>query len=120
MVLVTLSVTVSFLIAVAFFRELLGSGTLLGFPVIPHRAGTSTLIQAGFYANNGFFLFPPMALDRGRSYHLGDNVRKTRNSSKKTKPTMFQELINLIRSLNLYREHDLRILFGYVFVPSSI
>ncbi len=47
------------LIIVAFFRELLGSGTLFGISIIPE----SWYIQnGGFYANNGFFLFPPMAL----------------------------------------------------------
>jgi Na+-transporting NADH:ubiquinone oxidoreductase subunit D len=47
------------LIAVAFFRELLGSGALLGIPVIPE---SWYIANGGFYANNGFFLFPPMAL----------------------------------------------------------
>ena len=47
------------LIAVAFFRELLGSGALLGFQVIPD---SWYITNGGFYANNGFFLFPPMAL----------------------------------------------------------
>lgn len=47
------------LIAVAFFRELLGSGTLLNYQVIP----SSWYIEnGGFYSNNGFMLFPPMAL----------------------------------------------------------
>ena len=51
------------LIAVAFFRELLGSGTLYGQPVIPQSwyINAETIVP-GFYANNGFFLFPPMAL----------------------------------------------------------
>lgn len=44
------------LIIVAFFRELLGSGTLLGFKVVPDAFYT-----AG-YANNGLMLMPPMAL----------------------------------------------------------
>ena len=50
------------LIAVAFFRELLGSGTLYGQPVIPQSWYINAETGAGFYANNGFFLFPPMAL----------------------------------------------------------
>ena len=44
------------LVIVAFFRELLGSGTLFGFQVIP---------QAVFdfgYMNNGLMILPPMAL----------------------------------------------------------
>jgi Na+-transporting NADH:ubiquinone oxidoreductase subunit D len=44
------------LIIVGFFRELLGSGTLLGFQVIPQA-----LYDAG-YANNGLMILPPMAL----------------------------------------------------------
>lgn len=44
------------LIVVAFFRELLGSGTLLGFRVIPE-----SLYAAG-YVNNGMMMMPAMAL----------------------------------------------------------
>ena len=44
------------LIIVAFFRELLGSGTLLGYPVFPQ-----SFYEAG-YQNNGLMILPPMAL----------------------------------------------------------
>jgi len=44
------------LIIVAFFRELLGSGTLLGYQVIPQA-----FYNAG-YENNGMMILPPMAL----------------------------------------------------------
>ncbi|MFN4198461.1 MAG: NADH:ubiquinone reductase (Na(+)-transporting) subunit D [Flavobacterium sp.] len=44
------------LIAVAFFRELLGSGNLLGYPVLPQA-----LYDMG-YENNGLMLLSPMAL----------------------------------------------------------
>ena len=44
------------LVIVAFFRELLGSGTLLGYQVIPQ-----SLYDAG-YQNNGLMILPPMAL----------------------------------------------------------
>ncbi len=44
------------LIIVAFFRELLGSGTLLGFQVVP-----DSFYEAG-YVNNGLMILPPMAL----------------------------------------------------------
>ena len=44
------------LIIVAFFRELLGSGTLLGYQVIPQ-----SWYEAG-YQNNGLMMLPPMAL----------------------------------------------------------
>ncbi|MBT7481836.1 MAG: NADH:ubiquinone reductase (Na(+)-transporting) subunit D [Flavobacteriales bacterium] len=45
------------LIAVAFFRELLGSGTLFGYPVL-EKIG---LYNLG-YENNGMMILPPMAL----------------------------------------------------------
>lgn len=44
------------LIIVAFFRELLGSGTIWGFKVVP-----TALYEAG-YMNNGLMILPPMAL----------------------------------------------------------
>tara|TARA_B100001540_G_C15697842_1_gene592378 strand:+ start:446 stop:1087 length:642 start_codon:yes stop_codon:yes gene_type:complete len=47
------------LIIVAFFRELLGSGTLFGVQVIPLDW---YLENGGFYANNGMMILPPMAL----------------------------------------------------------
>jgi Na+-transporting NADH:ubiquinone oxidoreductase subunit D len=47
------------LIIVAFFRELLGSGTLFGLQVIPD---SFYIENGGFYSNNGFMLLPPMAL----------------------------------------------------------
>ncbi|MBO7074921.1 MAG: NADH:ubiquinone reductase (Na(+)-transporting) subunit D [Bacteroidales bacterium] len=44
------------LVIVAFFRELLGSGTLFGYQVIPQG-----LYDFG-YMNNGLMILPPMAL----------------------------------------------------------
>ena len=44
------------LVIVAFFRELLGSGTLLGARIIPE-----SFYEAG-YMNNGLVILPPMAL----------------------------------------------------------
>ena len=44
------------LIIVGFFRELLGSGTLLGYQIIPQ-----SFYDAG-YVNNGLMILPPMAL----------------------------------------------------------
>ncbi len=44
------------LIVVAFFRELLGSGTLFGFQIIPQA-----WYEAG-YVNNGLMMMPSMAL----------------------------------------------------------
>ncbi len=64
------------LIIVAFFRELFGSGTLLGYHVIPQA-----FYDAG-YKNNGMMILPPMALvvvgiiiwiQRGRRKDLIEN-----------------------------------------------
>ena len=45
------------LIIVAFFRELLGSGTLYGYPVLENLG----VYKTG-YENNGMMILPPMAL----------------------------------------------------------
>lgn len=51
------------LIIVGFFRELLGSGTLLGTPVLGNPIpGKLTGLYAFGYENNGFMLLSPMAL----------------------------------------------------------
>ena len=47
------------LIVVAFFRELLGSGSVYGFRIIPESWYIS---NGGFYSNNGMMILPPMAL----------------------------------------------------------
>lgn len=44
------------LVVVAFFRELLGSGTLFGLRIIPES------FYAAGYVNNGLVILPPMAL----------------------------------------------------------
>lgn len=44
------------LVIVGFFRELLGSGTLLGCQIVPQ-----SFYEAG-YVNNGLMILPPMAL----------------------------------------------------------
>ncbi len=49
------------LIIVGFFRELLGSGTLLGFQVLGDPIAKTGLYAFG-YENNGFMLLSPMAL----------------------------------------------------------
>ncbi len=49
------------LIIVGFFRELLGSGTLLGFKVLGDPIEKTGLYAIG-YENNGFMLLAPMAL----------------------------------------------------------
>jgi Na+-transporting NADH:ubiquinone oxidoreductase subunit D len=53
------------LIIVAFFRELFGSGKLLGYEILGHKGVTlaeSTGLYALGYEDNGFFLLSPMAL----------------------------------------------------------
>ena len=48
------------LVAVGFFRELLGSGSLLGFQIIPKSVDAMDGIHG--YVNNGLMILPPMAL----------------------------------------------------------
>lgn len=47
------------LVIVGFFRELLGSGTIWNYRVIPE---SFYIKNGGFYENNGLFILPPMAL----------------------------------------------------------
>ncbi|MDR2801849.1 MAG: NADH:ubiquinone reductase (Na(+)-transporting) subunit D [Prevotellaceae bacterium] len=47
------------LVIVAFFRELFGSGTLLGYQIIPE---SWYIANGGFYENNGLMILPPAAL----------------------------------------------------------
>lgn len=47
------------LIIIAAIRELFGSGSILGFKIIPD---SWYIANGGFYANNGMMLLPPMAL----------------------------------------------------------
>ncbi len=47
------------LVVIAFFRELLGSGTLLGYQIIPSAI---YIKNGGFYENNGLLILPPAAL----------------------------------------------------------
>lgn len=48
------------LVIVGFFRELLGSGTLLGYQVLPQSIYATDGIHG--YVNNGLMILPPMAL----------------------------------------------------------
>lgn len=53
------------LVIIAFFRELLGSGKLMGYEVLGHKGRTlaeSTGVYQYGYENNGFMLLAPMAL----------------------------------------------------------
>lgn len=47
------------LVIVAFVRELFGSGSLLGYQIIPDAW---YIKNGGFYENNGLMILPPMAL----------------------------------------------------------
>jgi len=47
------------LVTIAFFRELLGSGSLWGYKLIPQEW---YIENGGWYANNGMMILPPMAL----------------------------------------------------------
>jgi Na+-transporting NADH:ubiquinone oxidoreductase subunit D len=67
------------LVIVGFFRELLGSGSVWGYSVIPN---SWYIANGGFYENNGMMILPPMALitvgiiiwvQRGRNRKLIEN-----------------------------------------------
>ncbi len=47
------------LVIVAFFREVLGSGSFFGYKFIPE---SWYIANGGFYSNNGLMILPPMAL----------------------------------------------------------
>ena len=47
------------LVVIAVFRELFGSGTLMGIQIVPQ---SWYVANGGFYENNGLFILPPMAL----------------------------------------------------------
>ncbi|MDR1023586.1 MAG: NADH:ubiquinone reductase (Na(+)-transporting) subunit D [Prevotellaceae bacterium] len=47
------------LVAVSFFRELLGAGTLWGYRIVP---SSFYIANGGVYENNGLIILPPMAL----------------------------------------------------------
>lgn len=47
------------LVAIAFIRELLGSGSLWGYKLIPE---SWYIANGGWYSNNGMMILPPMAL----------------------------------------------------------
>jgi len=49
------------LVIIGFFRELLGSGTLFGIPVLGDPIAKTGLYSIG-YENNGFMIIPPAAL----------------------------------------------------------
>ena len=48
------------LVAVGFFRELFGSGTLFGYQIIPQSFYATDGIHG--YVNNGLMILPPMSL----------------------------------------------------------
>lgn len=65
------------LLIVAFFRELLGSGTLFGIQILGDPIKQTGLYALG-YENNGFMLLAPMALI---TYGVVIWVQRTRNKS---------------------------------------
>ena len=65
------------LVIVAFFRELLGSGTLLGIQILGDPIKKTGLYALG-YENNGFMLLAPMALI---VYGIIIWIQRSRNTS---------------------------------------
>ena len=78
------------LVTVGFFRELFGSGTLLGYQIIPQSFYATDGIHG--YVNNGLMILPPMALisvavliwiHRSYNKELQENYSPTTNRTKK-------------------------------------
>lgn len=67
------------LIIVAFFRELLGSGKLMGYEVLGHKGATlaeSTGLYALGYENNGLDVIVSRSSIDCRCYNLGSTYEK--------------------------------------------
>ena len=77
------------LIIVGFFRELLGSGTLMGYAVLGDPIEKTGLYSVG-YENNGFMLLSPMA---HKVVGLIIWVQRARNTD------LIEDLINLINGI---------------------
>ncbi len=67
------------LVVIAFFKELFGSGTLMGFPIMGENGENPTGLYAIGYENDGLMLLPPSSLvivgiyiwiQRSRKRHL--------------------------------------------------
>ncbi|MCB0477492.1 MAG: NADH:ubiquinone reductase (Na(+)-transporting) subunit D [Crocinitomicaceae bacterium] len=50
------------LVLVSIVRELFGSGTLMGFPILGDKVEGTGLFATDWYANNNLMILPPMAL----------------------------------------------------------
>ena len=92
------------LVIVAFFRELFGSGTLLGFQIIPEG-----LYNFG-YMNNGLMILPPMALIIVGIIMWLQNQRRIRNNG----------IIRYFHPFDIYRQYDICIFLGNVLISRSV
>lgn len=98
------------LVIVAFFRELFGSGTLMGFRIVPESWYAA---EGGWYYNNGLMLFPPMALIIVGCI-IWCTVRAIRIYRKNRRVTY--GIIEYLYPVDLYRQHGLRVLLRHVFL----
>lgn len=98
------------LVIVAFFRELFGSGSLLGFRIVPE---SWYIAEGGFYSNCGLMLFPPMALIIVGCI-IWCTVRATRIYRKNRR--IAYGIIEYIYQVDLYRQYGLRVLLRHVFL----
>ena len=105
------------LIIVAFFRELFGAGTLLGFNILNHE-----WLQGLGYLNNGLMLMPPMALIICACviWYQRAKHKELQESSNKSPINKEYGIFEFICKVHLCGQHDFRILLGDVFLPCSI
>ena len=102
------------LVIVAFFRELFGSGSLLGFRIIPE---SWYMAEGGFYSNCGMMLFPPMALIIVGCI-TGYTARATRTYRKNRR--IAYGIFEYIYPVDLHRQHGLRLLLRHVLLHRRV
>ena len=102
------------LVIVAFFRELFGSGSLLGFRVIPE---SWYITEGGFYSNCGLMLFPPMALIIVGCIIW---VHRSRNKDLQEKYEIAYGIIEYLYPVDLRRQHGLRLLLRHVLLHRRV
>ena len=84
------------LIVLAFFRELLGSGTLFGYRIIPQ-----SFYDAG-YMDNGLVILPPMALILPRTDCMDPEKHPERPAGKITLNSNRNGIFKLVRKVNIH------------------
>ena len=107
------------LVVVAFFRELFGGGTLIGFRVIRRACTAPKAVSGGGLQQQHD---DPAADGPGAwsASSSGCSVHGTTGSSRRPKSHDDHEPRQHLRQGDLHREHDLRLLPGHVLIPRRV